>query len=191
MNLADVELILCNALFLYQGGAASTAISSALAQAVATGGCGSVSQVGWLSSSVFSNFIHISTFFKLQSYTSPPPTLAGTGPGSGIRTGPRFRHSQGVCPSHRSSPRRLRLPPCFGKFPRLTPSGIYSRAALSRTCSSGFEFTSLQALRGSQCPTSTHPPSFSHNFAVGPCWIHRNRFCPSFCLCPGETNCRR
>ena len=121
----------------------------------------------------------------------PPPTLAGTGPGSGIRTGPRFRHSQGVCPSHRSSPRRLRLPPCFGKFPRLTPSGIYSRAALSRTCSSGFEFTSLQALRGSQCPTSTHPPSFSHNFAVGPCWIHRNRFCPSFCLCPGETNCRR
>ena len=73
MNLADVELILCNALFLYQGGAASTAISSALAQAVATGGCGSVSQVGWLSSSVFSNFTHISTFFKLQSYTSPPP----------------------------------------------------------------------------------------------------------------------
>ena len=100
MNLADVELILCNALFLYQGGAASTAISSALAQAVATGGCGSVSQVGWLSSSVFSNFIHISTFFKLQSYTSPPPNPC--------RHWPRLRHPHR--PKVQAQPRRLPKP---------------------------------------------------------------------------------
>ena len=169
-----------------QGGSSSQSMASALAQAVASGGCGSVGQVRACMNSAGDPPSVRWPFSLYPSNNSPAPS-SGVGPSSGPSTSPGGRLSPGLRPGHRPSPRGPRVPAS------VLPGGRRVSSSTSHSHSGVSSPTILRHI--SPSPTLLCLVSFSPSSS--PSRLCHISFSSSTSLClisspaPSSTTCHR